>query len=119
MEIVLEIGKYVAAVSGIIGALIIVGKWIKKTFENFKEWLTDLITTVVKEHTKPIQKDSNGGWSLPDLIKLVKKLGEEVAEVKENGHKRMTMLEQMNEQMLDAFTKPTRSRKPKDTTTTE
>ena len=48
-------------------------KWIEQTVKEMSEHF--------EERTKPIQQSANGGWSLPDAIRILNKLDKNMEEV--------------------------------------
>lgn len=67
-DILLEIGKYAAAIAGVIGLVAMLFKFV------FLKPLKIFIKETVEDSTKPIQKNSNGGFSLADANKKLNAL---------------------------------------------
>lgn len=101
----LEAGKIAGALSVIIATVAMLFKFfVIKPMKNFIE---DIIT----EKTYPIQKDSNGGMSLPDANKKLNALNKRIDSL-ENSHKEILT---MQEQILELLTKPKpKGRPPKE-----
>lgn len=104
----LEAGKYAAAVAAIIGTIVMLIKFV------FVKPLKIFIKETVEESTKPIQKDSNGGFSLADANKKLNNLDKRLDTLEEDRNKRLDTVEETLQQMLDLLTKPKpRTRQPK------
>lgn len=54
-----------------------------------KKWIQDIVsqmskmTTTIDERTRPIQKDANGGFSLPDAIRKLEKIDNKTDNINE------------------------------------
>lgn len=101
----LEAGKIAGAISIIIATVAMLFKFfVLKPMKHF-------IEEVITEKTYPIQKNSNGGMSLPDANKKLNALDKRIDKLEETHKEILTN----QEQMLELLTKPRRPRtvKPK------
>lgn len=99
----LEAGKIAGALGAIIAVLVMVTKFlIMKPLKVF-------IEEVVTHATYPIQKNSNGGFSLADANKKLNALDKRIDSLEENHTQMLTN----QEQMLEILTKPKPGRPPK------
>lgn len=98
----IEAGKIAGAVSVIVATVIMLFKYvIVKPLQNF-------IEDVITEKTYPIQKDSNGGNSLPDVSKKLNNVEKRINTL-EDSHKEIITNQ---EQILDILTRPPRRGRP-------
>lgn len=103
-------GVAITAISGFLGIVLIklkrteirVAKWIKKKWQMFKgsgislaehEAAIDDLKKYIDEKTYPIQKDSNGGSALPDVVKALERIEKRQIEIGDTGMKTLGMLE--------------------------
>lgn len=99
----LETAKIAGAIGVIIATLTMLFKFfVMKPLKTF-------IEEVVTQATYPIQKGSNGGYSLPDANKKLNALDKRIDKLEENHKELLTN----QEQILDLLTKPKRGRPPK------
>lgn len=99
---ILEAGKIAGAVSAVGAVLYIFFKHF--VVKPMKHFITHTVDDIVKAYTKPIQPNSNGGKSLPDVNKKV-----------DNLDKRIDTLEENQRQMLEILTRPKQVGHPKKT----
>lgn len=57
------------------------GGWVAK---RWVEQIVREMNTKVEERTSPIQAGANGGWSLPDAIRILQKLDGNVTQVQQD-----------------------------------
>lgn len=105
-NVIIEGGKIAGALIAIFSVVGMIFKFI--VLKPLKKFITDTIA----EYTKPIQKESNGGFSLPDANKKLNKLADRLDKLEEENHKRLDAMEDILSQVLDTVTKPrTRTKK--------
>jgi hypothetical protein len=105
-DIILEIGKYAAALAAIIGLVVMLFKFV------FLKPLKIFIKETVEDSTRPIQKGSNGGMSLPDANRKLNALDKRIDGLEESH----TQMIATQEQILELLTKPKPRGRPHKTT---
>lgn len=96
----LEAGKIAGALGAIIAVIVMIFKFM--VIKPMKHFVEEIVT----EATRPIQKNSNGGFSLADANKKLNALDTRIDTIEANQN-----------QMLEILTKPkTRGRPPKNIT---
>lgn len=64
-------GQYALAISAILALVAMLGKWL----------IVNPLKVYIKEQTYPLQKHANGGYALPDAIKMLNRIEDKVCEI--------------------------------------
>ena len=96
----LEAGKIAGAIGTIVTVSVMVIKFV--IIKPMKAFVTDTIA----EYTKPIQKNSNGGMSLPDANKKLIAISKKVDEIEERSEKRLDNIEHTLNLIVESITSP-------------